>query len=105
MGLWAKEQNNGILLLIAINDRKVRIHNGYGIESNITDAEAANIIDNILIPYFKNGNYYEGLEISTNFIINELKTGFDYRKYALKGYENLNKYNFNISPAANKKDS
>lgn len=56
-----KGKDNGILILVVKNDRKVRIEVGYGLEEVIPDALASNIIRNIMIPYFRKGNYYEGL--------------------------------------------
>lgn len=55
------KKNNGILMLIAIEDRKMRIEVGYGLEGALTDALASSIIRNEIGPYFKSGNYYQGL--------------------------------------------
>ncbi|MDR0253704.1 MAG: TPM domain-containing protein, partial [Brucellaceae bacterium] len=57
---WAigqKSENNGILLLVAPNERKVRIEVGYGLEGTVTDALSAIIIQNAIIPEFRNGDY------------------------------------------------
>jgi uncharacterized protein len=62
------KKNNGILLLIAINDREIRIEVGYGLEGAIPDITALNIIDNDIKPAFKAGNYYEGIDQATNNI-------------------------------------
>jgi uncharacterized protein len=59
-GVGKKEKNNGILIGISTGLRKIRIQNGYGIESRLSDAETKKIIDDIIIPEFKNGNYFEG---------------------------------------------
>lgn len=56
-----KGKDNGILILVVKNDRKIRIEVGYGLEEVIPDAVASSIIRNIMIPYFKADNYYEGL--------------------------------------------
>jgi uncharacterized protein len=61
-GIGNKKTNNGILLLIAINDREIRIEVGYGLEGAIPDITALNIIDNDIKPAFKVGNYYEGID-------------------------------------------
>lgn len=53
--------DNGILIFVAMKERKVRIHTGYGIESIITDGIAGEIIDNYMIPYFKQGKFGEGI--------------------------------------------
>jgi uncharacterized protein len=62
------KKNNGILLLIAINDREIRIEVGYGLEGAIPDITAINIIDNDIKPAFKAGNYYEGIDQATDNI-------------------------------------
>lgn len=56
-----KGKDNGILILVVKDDRKIRIEVGYGLEGVVPDAVASSIIRNIIIPYFKAGNYYEGL--------------------------------------------
>jgi len=56
-----KDKDNGILLLIAKNDRKLRIEVGYGLEPLLTDGEAGEIIRNIITPEFKKGDYQTGI--------------------------------------------
>jgi uncharacterized protein len=60
-GIGSKEKNNGILLLIAVNERKTRIEVGYGLEGAIPDVTAKSIIDNDIDPNFKNKAYYAGI--------------------------------------------
>lgn len=67
-GIGNKKTNNGILLLIAIQDRQIRIEVGYGLEGAIPDITALNIIDNDIKPAFKAGNYYEGIDKATDDI-------------------------------------
>lgn len=62
------KKNNGILLLIAINDREIKIEVGYGLEGAIPDITASNIIENDIKPAFKAGNYYEGIDQATDNI-------------------------------------
>ena len=61
-GIGGSKHNNGVLLLVAINDRKVRIEVGYGLEGAIPDITAKSIIDNDITPNFREGNYYRGLD-------------------------------------------
>ncbi|HEV8286112.1 MAG TPA: TPM domain-containing protein [Chitinophagaceae bacterium] len=68
-GVGGKEFNNGIVLLVAKEDRKLRIEVGYGLEGAIPDVTAKAIIDNDLTPNFKQGNYYRGLDEATDDII------------------------------------
>lgn len=60
-GIGNKKTNNGILLLIAVNDRKVRIEVGYGLEGAIPDVIAKDIINNDIKPAFRQGNYLGGI--------------------------------------------
>jgi len=59
-GVGKKEINNGILIGISTGLRKIRIQNGYGIEGKLSDAETKKIIEDVMLPEFKNGNYFEG---------------------------------------------
>lgn len=68
-GVGNKTTNNGVVLLVAKEDRKVRIETGYGLEGAIPDMIAASIIDNSITPNFKEGNYYRGLDAGTDAII------------------------------------
>jgi uncharacterized protein len=60
--------DNGVLLLIALEDKKVRIEVGYGLEGALTDAESKYIIDKVIIPAFKNGQFAEGLQAGAETI-------------------------------------
>jgi uncharacterized protein len=60
-GIGQKGKDNGILLLVAYNDRKLRIETGYGIEGAIPDAIAKNIIEKLIVPEFKSGNFSKGI--------------------------------------------
>lgn len=62
------KKNNGILLLIANNDREVDIELGYGIERQITDADCRSIIKNIIVPNFKKSNYINGVNEAVDAI-------------------------------------
>lgn len=60
--LGDKVANSGVLLLIAKNERKVRIEVGYGLESILTDAVSSLIIKNVIAPSFKKNDYYTGIK-------------------------------------------
>lgn len=60
-GIGSKERNNGILILIAVDDREMSIEVGYGLEGAIPDAIAASIIRNDMTPLFRQGDYYHGI--------------------------------------------
>jgi uncharacterized protein len=72
-GIGNKEFNNGILLLVAKNDRKLWIATGYGLEGALPDITAKSIIDNEITPNFKDNDFYRGLDEGTNAIISATK--------------------------------
>lgn len=67
--LGREDVDDGVLLIIAKNDRKLRIEVGYGLEGAITDAYAKRIINNIIVPHFRDGDYYLGIEEGVEAII------------------------------------
>ncbi|MDZ7682161.1 MAG: TPM domain-containing protein [Fodinibius sp.] len=67
--LWQGDKNNGVLILVAKQERKMRIEVGYGLEGAIPDVMAGRIIREVLSPNFKRGNYYQGLDRATSAII------------------------------------
>jgi uncharacterized protein len=67
--LGQEDKDNGILILFSKDDREVRIEVGYGLEPHITDAVASRIIRNTMIPKFKEEDYFGGLDLATDQII------------------------------------
>ncbi len=63
------KKDNGVLLLIARDDRQMRIEVGYGLEGALTDAQSYWIIQNQLVPSFKTGDYYQGIDSAVNQIM------------------------------------
>lgn len=59
--LGQKDKNNGVLLLIASQDRKLRIEVGYGLEGTLTDLYSDSIIRDRITPFFKRGDYAQGI--------------------------------------------
>lgn len=68
-GVGDKKKSNGVLLLIAKNDRKMRIEVGNGMEGSLTDARASQIIRNTIAPKFRSGDYAGGVEVGVKRII------------------------------------
>lgn len=60
-GVGDKTLNNGIVMLVAVEDRKSRIEVGYGLEGALPDARTGSIQDEYMIPYFKAGDYDKGI--------------------------------------------
>lgn len=60
-GLGKKGEDKGVLILLAPKERKLRIEVGYGLEGTITDATAGAVRDQYMLPYFKKGQFAQGL--------------------------------------------
>jgi uncharacterized protein len=71
-GIGQVGKDNGILLLVAPNERKVRIQVGYGLERAVEDQEAMAIIDQVLLPAFRAGSLEQGTLAGADAIIAEL---------------------------------
>jgi uncharacterized protein len=67
--IGTKEHDNGALLFIAKNDKKLRIEVGYGLEGVLPDALANSIIRNVIAPYFRKDDFYGGITAGVNAII------------------------------------
>lgn len=73
-GVGQKENDNGLVIAFSKNLHKVGISTGYGTELIITDSISKSIIDNTMIPLFKNGDYYSGINTSLDSIIAKWNT-------------------------------
>jgi len=85
--LGQKEFDNGVLLLVAMKEKKIRIEVGYGLESIITDAKSGYIIRNYIVPGFKKGDFSggitSGLLAISGLVTNEFEiTDEDLAKYS-----------------------
>ena len=67
--LGRKGVDDGALLLVAKNDRRLRIEVGYGLEGVIPDAGAKRIVSDIITPYFRQGNFYGGIDAGVDRMI------------------------------------
>lgn len=68
-GIGQKGKNTGALLIVAPSEHKVRIEVGYGLEGDLTDAQSKVIIDEIILPAFKRGDYDAGVLEGTSAIL------------------------------------
>lgn len=67
--LGRKQINDGVLLLIAKNDRKLRIEVGIGLEGSLTNATAKQIIDDVIVPRFRSGDFGGGISAGVDRIM------------------------------------
>ncbi len=75
-GIGQKGKDNGVLLLVASEDRKLRIETGYGLEGALPDAVCDQIIRKVIVPYFKQDKYSEGIAAGASAIASA--TGKEY---------------------------
>ena len=81
-GIGQKGSNNGALLIVAPNDRKVRIEVGYGLEGVLTDALTSQIIRRNIVPAFKAGDMAGGVTAGTEALVTLLELPADQRQQA-----------------------
>jgi uncharacterized protein len=72
-GIGTQGKNNGILVLVALDDHKVSIQTGYGAEGAVTDQATNEIIDNDIRPRFRQNDYYGGLSAATDDLMKLMK--------------------------------
>jgi uncharacterized protein len=72
-GVGGEKKNNGVMIVVALGDRKISIQTGYGIEGALPDVYTNRIIENDIKPAFKAGDYFAGLDAGTDSIIKLVK--------------------------------
>lgn len=97
-GIGQKGKNNGILILVAMEDRKVTIQTGYGAEGAVPDAITSQVINNQIKPAFKRGDYYGGLDAATTSLM-------QYMRGEYKADAPVQNRNDNVNNNANDNDS
>lgn len=70
--LGDKERNDGVMLLVAPGERKLRIEVGYGMEGTVTDAISFLVINKVIVPKFKEGDMPGGIEAGTDALIKQM---------------------------------
>ena len=72
-GIGGSKFNNGVLFLISVGEHKMEIATGYGAEGALPDVTAKHILDDVVRPQFKGGDYYRGIDEGTTAIMQALK--------------------------------
>jgi uncharacterized protein len=83
-GIGSKEKNNGILILVALQDRKMSIQTGYGAEGALPDIITQQIIQNDMKPRFKSKDYFGGLDAATDDIMKYMKGEYKADEHKIK---------------------
>jgi len=87
-GVGQQGKDNGLLIVVDMQERDVFISTGYGLEEYVPDAIAKRIVENEILPHFKNGDYYAGIDAATGVLISLLDGKFTaeaYRKQSSGG--------------------
>jgi len=84
-GIGQKDKDNGILIILAKDDRKIDINTGYGIEYLMSDRDAERIINRVMIPQFKSGDFYAGLDQGADAIFATLSGEYTEERDFSKG--------------------
>lgn len=88
-GIGEAKKDNGVLLLIALEDRKMRIEVGYGLEGVLTDSLSSQIIRNDLTPAFKQGDFYGGVFVAVEHIIDATKGEYKRESASSNKFSNI----------------
>ena len=90
-GIGKKDKDNGVLVLIAKEDRQMRIEVGYGLEGSLTDAQSYWIIKNVMTPAFVSDDFYSGIDGAVDSIIQAVKGEYVPSEDASdSGFDNVN---------------
>lgn len=74
--LGQKGKDNGVLLLVSVGDKEIRIETGYGVEGDLTDTKCGLIIRNVITPHFKSGDYSTGIVQGVHSIVQNVAGDF-----------------------------
>jgi uncharacterized protein len=77
-GIGQKDKNNGALLIVAPNERRVRIEVGYGLEGTLTDALTSVVIHNAILPRFRAGDFPGGIKRGVDDLVQVLEGDTEY---------------------------
>lgn len=84
-GIGQKDKGNGVVILMAVQERKIGIYPGYGAEVQITAGQGGELIRNQIIPEFKKGDYYAGLNAGVNGVFEMLTGNYRADKARMEG--------------------
>ncbi len=88
-GIGSREYDNGLLMLIVTEERQLWIEVGYGLEGVLPDSKVGKIIEDSILPYFREDRYSEGIIAGFNSIIHEVEKEYDIQLERDKINQNL----------------
>lgn len=77
-GIGSEEEDNGVLLVIAVDDQAVRIEVGYGLEGALPDGKVGRILDEYTIPYLQDGQYDQAIIETYKVLYNDVATEYNW---------------------------
>ncbi len=98
-GIGSADKDNGVLIVLAIEERQVWVSVGYGLEGTLTDIRTGQLQDQYAVPYYRNDDFDTGTLMLFNAIVNEIRTE-EYGLLPLEGYEfsnNISDYTIELS--------
>lgn len=99
-GIGEKDKNTGVILLVAPNERKVRIEVGYGLEPVLTDALSSVIIQSVILPKFRDGDLPGGIVAGTDALVEQLSLPADQAKARVAEASQPERHEAEVSPMA-----
>ena len=81
-GIGQKGKDNGMLVLVDMQERDVFISTGYGLEEFVPDAIAKRVVENEILPAFKKGDYYGGIDAGTSVLVSLVEGKFTADQYS-----------------------
>lgn len=98
-GIGSKDKNNGVLLIVSLKEKEVRIEVGYGLEGAIPDSKVGRILDEYTVPQFKNGNYKRGIIEAFKIIVAIIE-----EEYNVEIDENINLSQYELGSTINNEE-
>jgi len=89
-GIGKVKVDNGLLILVALDSREARIEVGYGLEPIVTDSASSVVMRNVMIPAFKGGDYFAGVNGAIDTLIGLIKGDSEIMSYIESNTENTN---------------
>jgi uncharacterized protein len=84
-GVGQEKEDNGVFILVALQERKIQIAPGYGVEDRLTAGELGEMTREVILPHFRNGSYFNGLNDGVDAIVKMLNGKYKSQRKPDKG--------------------